>query len=303
MYDIIIIGSGSAGLSSAVYAQRAELKNIVIEKEYMGTGQIAESERVDNYLGLYGETGYDLGEKFREHALSLGTKFIDGKVCKIIPINNLYQIELSNGKIFETKTIIYALGAKHKKLNIKGETEFSGKGISYCAVCDGAFYKNKTVAVIGGGDTALGDALLLSGLSQKVYLIHRRDEFRANKMLQLKIKNTSNIELVLNAVPKKILGNKTVSSIIVNQNNNERKIDIDGIFVAIGSEPVSYLLKDIAQLDKNGYVIANEDGITSAKGIFVAGDVRTKQLRQVITAVSDGANCVISAEKYIEENF
>lgn len=301
MYDTIIIGSGPAGLSAAVYAKRAQMDVIVIEKEYMGTGQIAESERVDNYLGMYGESGFDLGEKFREHAISLGTEFYEGEAVKIIAEDNSYKVVFSDGKALESKTIIYAAGANPRKLNIKGESEFSGRGVSYCAVCDGAFYKDKTVAVIGGGDTALQDAVLLSKVSETVYLIHRRDEFRANKVLQNKVKNTPNIKLILSAVPLEIIGDKKVNAIKVLRNDTEELLEIDGVFVAVGTIPNSQLLEGIAELDSNKYVIANEDGLTSANGIFVAGDVRTKQLRQVATAVSDGANCVDSAEKYFAE--
>lgn len=301
MYDTIIIGSGPAGLSAVVYAKRARLNVIVVEKEYMGTGQIAESERVDNYLGLYGESGFDLGDKFREHAVSLGAKFYEGEVVKIVPENNTYKVVFSDDKILESKTIIYATGANPRKLNIKGEDEFTGRGVSYCAVCDGAFYKDKTVAVVGGGDTALQDAVLLSKTAKTVYLIHRRDEFRANKILQNTVKNTPNIKPVLSAVPLEIIGDKKVSVIRVLQNDTEKLLDVDGVFVAVGTTPNSYLLEGIAEFDSNKYVVANEDGLTSAKGIFVAGDVRTKQLRQVVTAVSDGANCVESVEKYIAE--
>lgn len=301
MYDTIIIGSGPAGLSAVVYAKRARLNVIVVEKEYMGTGQIAESERVDNYLGLYGESGFDLGDKFREHAVSLGAEFYEGEVVKIVPENNTYKVVFSDDKILESKTIIYATGANPRKLNIKGEDEFTGRGVSYCAVCDGAFYKDKTVAVVGGGDTALQDAVLLSKTAKTVYLIHRRDEFRANKILQNTVKNTPNIKPVLSAVPLEIIGDKKVSVIRVLQNDTEKLLDVDGVFVAVGTTPNSYLLEGIAEFDSNKYVVANEDGLTSAKGIFVAGDVRTKQLRQVVTAVSDGANCVESVEKYIAE--
>lgn len=299
MYDAIIIGSGPAGLSAAVYAKRAQLNAVVVEKEYMGTGQIAESERVDNYLGLYGESGFDLGEKFREHAASLGVEFYEGEAVKIVSEEKFYNIVFSDDEVLKTKTVIYAAGANPRKLNIKGETEFSGKGVSYCAVCDGAFYKNKTVAVIGGGDTALQDAVLLSKIAETVYLIHRRDEFRANKALQKTVMNTQNIKLVLHAVPAEIMGDKKVSSIKIFHNNQEETLDVDGVFAAIGTVPNSKLLEGIASLDVNNYIIANEDGVTSAKGIFAAGDVRTKQLRQVVTAVSDGANCVQSVENYL----
>jgi thioredoxin reductase (NADPH) len=302
MYDTIIVGSGPAGLSAAVYAKRAQLNCIVVEKDYMGTGQIAESERVDNYLGLYGESGFDLGEKFRQHAEKLGVEFFEGEAVKINQKENSYSIAFSDGTELETHTIIYAAGATHRKLGIEGEAEFAGRGVSYCAVCDGAFYKNKTVAVIGGGDTALQDAVLLSKIADTVYLVHRRAEFRANKALQNKVKNTPNIKLVLNAVPTQIAGGKTVTSITLSQNDSEQTLEVNGVFVAVGTVPNSQLLNGLAELDKGGYVVANEDGTTSAKGIFAAGDVRTKALRQVVTAVSDGANCVSSVESYIADS-
>lgn len=302
MYDIVIIGSGPAGLSASVYAKREKLQSIVIEKEFMGTGQIAESDRVDNYIGLYGESGYDLGEKFRDHALKLGTEFVEGKVESILEHDNHYNLKLSNGENIETKTIILATGTSRRKLGIKGEKEFIGKGVTYCAICDGAFYKDLPVAVVGGGDTALQDALLLSKIASNVYLIHRRDEFRGNKILSEKVKNTENIELVLSSTPKEIVGDKQVEKIIVTKNNSDKEIIVSGVFVAVGSVPNSDLLKNLVKLDDNGYVVASEEGITSAKGIFVAGDVRTKRLRQVVTAVSDGANAVMSAEDYLLKN-
>ena len=301
MYDIVIIGSGPAGLSASVYAKREMLNSIVIEKEFMGTGQIAESDRVDNYIGLYGESGYDLGEKFRDHAIKLGTEFVEGKVESILKQDNHYNLKLSNGENIETKTIILATGTSRRKLGIKGEKELTGKGVTYCAICDGAFYKDLPVAVVGGGDTALQDALLLSKIASKVYLIHRRDEFRGNKILSEKVRNTENIELVLSSTPKEIVGEKQVEKIIVTKDNSDREIIVSGVFVAVGSVPNSDLLKELVKLD-NGYVVASEDGGTSADGIFVAGDVRTKKLRQVVTAVSDGANAVMSAEDYLLKN-
>ena len=299
MYDTVIIGSGPAGLSAAVYAKRAQLDSVLIEKQYLGTGQIAESERVDNYLGLYGESGFDLGEKVRSHAVSLGVEFIENEVVKIVPEDNFYNIAFSDNSGIKTKTIIYAAGANPRKLCIKGESEFTGKGVSYCAVCDGAFYKNKTVAVVGGGDTALQDAILLSKVADTVYLVHRRDEFRANKTLQKTVKEMQNIKLVLNSVPEEIIGDKKVSAVKILHSGNEEILNVDGIFIAVGTVPNSSLLKSIVKLDDKGYVAANEDGITSANGIFAAGDVRTKKLRQVATAVSDGANCVQSVEEYL----
>ena len=299
MYDILIIGSGAAGLSAAVYASREMLKFAVIEKIFMGTGQIAESEQVDNYPGLYALSGFEIGEKLREHAVALGTEFINGDVSEIIPIENYYQLKLTNGKTFDTKTIVFASGAAHRKLGIKGEDEFTGRGVAYCAVCDAAFYRGKTVAVVGGGDSALGEAMLLSKFAEKVYLIHRSENFKANKLIQERLKNVPNVEIILNTRVLEIMGDKNVEKIKISQENSEKEISLDGVFVAIGSKPNSELLANLVELDKGGYVVADEDGITSAKGIFAAGDVRTKKLRQVITAASDGANCVISAEEYL----
>lgn len=300
MYDVIIIGSGPAGLSAAIYAQRAMLKAVVIEKEFMGTGQIAESSRVDNYPGLYGESGYDLGEKFRSHAEASGAEFIEAEATEIISDSGHYVLKLSDGKLLETKTVIYAAGTYRRRLNIKGEQEFSARGISYCAVCDGAFYAGKSVAVIGGGDTALSDALYLSEMCERVYIIHRRDSFRGSEALQERVKNTPNIELVMNAVPIEFFGDKLLSGVKYIQNGEEKTLNVSGSFTAIGSVPNTELLKGIAELDDNGYIIAGEDGITSAGGIFAAGDVRTKKLRQVVTAASDGANCVESVRKYLQ---
>lgn len=301
IYDTIIIGSGAAGLSAAIYASRSEMNFIVIEKIFMGTGQIAESERVDNYPGLYGENGYDLGEKFRSHAETLGARFIEGEVTKIAPINGIYTVYLQDGSEFETKTVIFAAGASHRKLGVKGEEELSGRGVSYCAVCDGAFYKNKVAAVVGGGDTALGDALYLSKIASKVYLIHRRDEFRANKSLCRKVAETENIETVMNAIPIEIVGDNRVEGIRINHNGREETLDVNGVFVAVGTVPGSEPLSGVVQTDGGGYIIAGEDCITSEKGIFAAGDVRTKPLRQVVTAAADGANSIYSAEKYISQ--
>ncbi len=303
-YDVVIVGGGAAGLSAAVYSQRAMLKTVVVEQEYMGTGQIAESPRVDNYLGLFGLEGAELGDKFRSHAEALGTEFLNDEVTKIISLDssNGYKIKLSEGEIPETKTVIFAAGCRRKTLGIKGEKEFSGKGVSFCAVCDGAFYKNKTAAVIGAGDTAFSDALYLANIASKVYIIARRDEFRAGNSLVEAAKKCGNIELLTNAVPLEITGEKSVDGIVLNVNGIEKRLAVNGVFIAVGSAPNTALLSGMAKLDESGYVVAGEDGITSAAGIFAAGDVRTKCLRQVVTAAADGANCAVSAEKYIREN-
>ena len=302
MYDVIIIGSGPAGLSASVYAVRDQLKTIVVEKIHFGTGQISESDRIENYLGLYGENGYELGMKFREHALKLGVEFYEGEATKINFSNGSYIVNIKNGYYLKSRSLIYAAGANHLKLGVKGEDEFYGKGVSYCATCDGAFYKGKTVTVVGGGDTAFSYALLLSKIAEKVYLVHRRSVFRANKSLQKKLKAAVNVEFLLNSEIIEIMGSQKIKSINLIQNKTEKNILTDGIFIAIGIKPNTALLKNKVTLDDNGYIIADENGITSVPGLFAAGDVRKKRLRQIVTAVSDGACCAVSAEDYLNKN-
>lgn len=297
--DLVIIGSGPAGLAAAVYGKRAMLDEIVLEREMIGGGQIITTERVDNYLGLYGISGYELAEKFREHAEALQVPFLETGAETITDCGAYKEIKLENGDTIEAKAVLLATGAAHKKLGAKGEEKFAGAGVSYCATCDGAFFAGKTVAVAGGGDVALEDALYLSGVCEKVYLVHRRDEFRAAKTLQEKVKNTANIEFLPFYEIREIGGTETVEYIVLqnNQSREERKLEVSGVFIAIGMEPQSGILKGIAEMDERGYVKATEDCRTSAKGIYAAGDVRTKSLRQIITAVSDGANAVASIEQ------
>ena len=302
MYDVIIIGSGPAGLSASVYAVRDQLKTIVVEKIHFGTGQISESDRIENYLGLYGENGYELGMKFREHALKLGVEFYEGEATKINFSNGSYIVNFKNGYYLKSRSLIYAAGANHLKLGVKGEDEFYGKGVSYCATCDGSFYKGKTVTVVGGGDTAFSYALLLSKIAEKVYLVHRRSVFRANKSLQKKLKAAVNVEFLLNSEIIEIMGSQKIKSINLIQNKTEKNILTDGIFIAMGIKPKTALLKNKVTLDDNGYIIADENGITSVPGLFAAGDVRKKRLRQIVTAVSDGACCAVSAEDYLNKN-
>ena len=308
MRDLVIIGSGPAGLSAAVYAKRAKLDVVVIEKAGYSGGQIVSTEQVDNYLGLPETDGFTLGSKFREHADMLETEFIDAEVTKIEEIadtegKKVYKVMLDEGEAIETKTIIAATGASHRKLGAEGEKEFTGTGVSYCATCDGAFFKKKITAVVGGGDVALEDALYLSSLCEKVYLIHRRDEFRAAVNIQQKVKETSNIELLTFYEIKEIKGYKKVSSIklVQNKTGEEKELEVSGVFVAVGMEPVTDIFKEHVELDKTGYIKAGEDCKTSTDGIFAAGDIRTKPLRQVVTAVADGATAVQSVERYLHQ--
>lgn len=316
MYDIIIIGSGPAGLSAAIYAKRANLNVAVAEKEYEGTGQIAESGNVNNYLGLPNINGYDLGEKFREHAVSLNVEFIEKEAVEIEAVQNeecaaesaIYRVKFDDDTIEEARALIYTAGAYPRKAGVLGEDEYTGKGVSYCAICDGAFYKGKTVAVLGGGDTALDDALYLADICEKVYLVHRRDSFRGAQSTVELLKQKENVELVLNETVTEIYGEKKPTGIKL---KSGRELALDGVFVAYGSVPQSELIKNLVQLDERGYVVAGEDGITYAAtkkadddrriqpGLYVAGDVRTKTLRQVVTAVSDGANAATTAAEYL----
>ena len=302
MYDLVIIGSGPAGLSAAVYAKRAMLDVVVLEKEAFSGGQIVNTEQVDNYLGLPGTNGYDLAMKFKEHADALEVPFKEGAVTAIADKGDYRTVELEDGEILETKTILIATGAKHKHLGADGEEELMGAGVSYCATCDGAFFRNKDVVVVGGGDVALGDALYLAKGCRKVYLVHRRDGFRAAKVLQEKVEQTENIEFLPFYEVAGIHGEGMVSSVTLlqNQTKEERELEVSGIFVAVGMEPETGFAKGVVDMDQAGYIVADETGVTSAKGIFVAGDVRTKVLRQVATAVSDGANAITSIEKFLE---
>lgn len=294
--DVLIIGSGPAGLGAAVYAKRAGLRALVMEKEYRGTGQITESDQVDNYLGFSKINGYDLGEAFLKHAEELDVQFQEGAADAFSKNKSGWSVHFEDGRTIDAKTIIYCAGASHRRLGIDGEEEFAGKGVSYCAVCDGAFYKGKETAVIGGGDTALGDALYLSDLCDKVYLIHRRDQFRGAASAVQKLQEKENVEILTSAALSKIVGEQTVTALEL---KDGRSIPVNGAFVAVGMKPQTESLRGVVDLDEAGYVIADETGVTSAPGFFVAGDVRTKALRQVVTAVSDGANAAVSALEYI----
>lgn len=296
--DVLIIGSGPAGLSAAVYAKRANLNTVVLEKDYQGTGQIAESDQVDNYLGLPKINGYDLGEAFLKHAQELGTQFQEGMADSFTKEEDGWSVHIADGQTIHTKTVIYCAGATHRHLGVDGEEQFAGRGVSYCAVCDGAFYKGKQTAVIGGGDTALGDALYLSDLCEKVYLVHRRDQFRGSALSVQQLQEKENVEILTSAVPAKIIGEQTVTALEL---KDGRSIPVSGTFVAVGMQPCTSQLVEVVELDAAGYVIADETGITSAPGFFVAGDVRTKALRQIVTAVSDGANAAVSAAEYIRQ--
>lgn len=300
IYDVIIIGSGPAGLSAAIYAQRAKLSSIVIEANYVSGGQVVNTYEVDNYPGLPGISGMDLGNTLREHAEKMGSIFVRDRV-KELKLDGPVKTVIAGKQEYQAKTILLATGAKHRHLGVPGEEELAGSGVSYCATCDGAFFKDKTVAVVGGGDVAVEDAIFLARVCKKVYVIHRRDELRAAKILQENLFALEQTEMMWNSVVTEIQGDFQVRNVKVKNvvTGEESELPVDGCFIAVGITPNSELVRDQLKLDRGGYIEAGEDGITSIPGVFAAGDVRTKQLRQIITAASDGANCITSVQNYL----
>ncbi len=301
MYDLIIIGAGPAGLSAAVYGMRAGLALMVIEQTPMGGGQVVDTGEVDNYLGLPGINGFELGQKFRRHAETLGAVFQSGRVVSVYDGEDRKVVETVDGAKYEARALIVAGGAAHAKLGVPGEDVYRGQGVSYCATCDGAFFRKRNVAVIGGGDVAVEDAVYLAGLCRKVYLIHRRDSLRAAKSLQKKLFSCENVEIVWNNTLQRVNGSDLVEGITVRQvrDGSEREIAVEGVFIAVGMNPNTEAYRGTVACDEGGYIIAGEDCATNIPGIFAAGDIRTKTLRQIVTAVSDGACAVASAERYL----
>ena len=299
MYDTVIVGSGPAGLTAAIYAKRAGLATLLIENTPVGGGQIATTDRVDNYPGLPGINGMELGMKFREHAEELGCEFRDGQVVRVEPD----KVTLDDGTTIDTKTVVLALGADHRQLGVPGENEFRGKGVSYCATCDGAFFRKKDVAVVGGGDVALDDAIYLSRFASRVYLIHRRDEFRGAQSLVDEASSKENVTFVMDTVVNQVDGENMVTGVETeNKKTGEKStIPVNGVFMAVGTQPNTAGIEGLPDTDEKGYVIAGEDCVTSIPGIFAAGDLRTKQLRQVITAAADGANAITSVQSFLRK--
>lgn len=301
MYDIIIIGSGPAGLSAAIYAQRACLDTIVIEKNGISGGQVLNTWEVDNYPGFPGVTGFELSRQFREHANKLGARVVQDEVVQVELSGNVKKV-VCEEETYEARCVILASGAHHRTLEVPGEEELRGAGVSYCATCDGAFFRGRTVAVVGGGDAALEDAIFLARMCEKVYIVHRRDKLRGAKRLQERLQALENIEFVWNSETVAIEGNAQVEALRLRQTKTgeEKRLDVDGVFIAVGIAPESELYAGQLELDEQGYIRADESGQTSVPGVFAAGDVRTKALRQILTAASDGATCVASAERYLQ---
>lgn len=299
MYDVIIIGAGPAGLTSAIYARRANKKTLVLEAKNYG-GQIINTLNIENYPVEPNISGFDFATKLYNQAKDMGSEIIFEKVIDI-KNNKDYKEVITTKKTYKALTIIIATGAENRKIGLENEDHLIGKGLSYCATCDGNFYKKKDVAVVGGGNVAIEDALYLSDIANKVYLIHRRDEFRADPTTVNKLKEKNNVEFIYNSNVTSINTNNKVESINIknNEDRHEDEIKVDGLFIAIGQTPETQNFAKLIKLDKNGYIISKEDCHTNIEGIFVAGDNRTKELRQLVTATSDGAIAATEAIKYI----
>lgn len=300
IYDLAILGAGPAGISAAIYAKRAMLRTLWLEKQFVPGGQVINTYEVDNYPGIPGISGIELGEAMGDHAKKLGISPLRENVQSIEDQGDVKIIRTRKHE-YAAKTVIFAGGADHRHLGIPGEEELAGMGVSYCATCDGAFFKDRVTAVVGGGNVAVEDAIFLARTCKKVYVVHRRDELRAEKILQEQLLSCENAEMVWDTVPLEIQGQDQVTGLKVKnvKTGEENTLDVDGVFVAVGIIPNTGLVKGLVMLDEYGYIVAGEEGITSAPGIFAAGDIRTKALRQVVTAVSDGANAVTSVQNYL----
>ncbi|MBQ2575801.1 MAG: FAD-dependent oxidoreductase [Lachnospiraceae bacterium] len=300
IYDTVIIGNGPAGLTAAIYAKRAGLVTLLVAESPVDGGQIATTYEVDNYPGMKGIGGMELGMKFRDHVNQLEVEVLEDRLVAIEEEGDHKRLRLLHSDPVETKTLVLALGANHRELGVPGEKELIGAGVSYCATCDGAFYRNKVAAVVGGGDVALEDALFLSRFATKVYLIHRRDAFRGARVLVDQVLATENIEVIYDTVVTKVNGNIKVESLELRNKVTEETstLVVNGVFMAVGTVPNTDV-EGLPQQDEKGYILAGEDCVTRTPGIFAAGDLRTKQLRQVITAAADGANAITSVQRFL----
>lgn len=302
IYDLAILGAGPAGICAAIYASRGKLNTLWLEEKFVQGGQIVNTYEVDNYPGLPGISGMELGETMAAHAEKLG---LAPERAAVVSIEDRGSVKIirTKKKEYRARAVIFAMGAEHRTLGIPGETELSGMGVSYCATCDGAFFQDGTVAVVGGGNVAAEDAVFLSRTCRKVYVVHRRDELRAEKILQESLFACKNVEMIWDTVPVSIEGKEQTEALKVRnvKTGEEKSLSVDGVFIAVGIVPNTSLVKGIVKLDEGGYIDAGEDGATDTPGFFAAGDIRTKKLRQIVTAVSDGANAVASVQRYLME--
>lgn len=300
MYDIVIIGAGTAGMSAAIYGVRSGKKVLLLEEKNYG-GQIVNTPEVENYPGIIKTSGFEFATNLFNQAKSLGAEIKYEKALKIEDNGTLKTI-VTNKNTYEAKTVIIATGAKNRQLRLENEKKLIGSGVSYCATCDGMFFRGRDVAVVGGGNTALEDAMFLSNYCNKVYIIHRRDKLRGEDKIAKAISEKENIEMVWNSNVVKLIGDDKVEGITVKNSvdGSEKDIQVSGLFIAVGQEPDNYDFQSVIKLDEKGYVIAGEDCRTETNGIFTAGDCRTKSVRQLTTAASDGAVAAIGACEYID---
>ncbi len=301
--DLVIIGGGPAGLTAAIYGKRAGLSTLVIEKGVLG-GAICTTEEIENWPGVKHATGPELGEMFKEHALALKAEFLEAEVNSIKENGNSKIVSTDKGD-FEAKALIIATGASFRKLGCPGEAEFTGKGVSYCATCDGAFFEDLEVAVIGGGNTAVEEAGYLTQFASKVYIVHRRDKFRADQVAVDRALANPKIQPVWDSTVEEIAGDEMVEKVVLKniKTGAISEIPVSGVFMFVGNTPNADLVKDLVETEKGGWVKTNERMATSMKGLFAAGDLRDKSLRQVVTAAGDGAVAAMSAYEYIAEHF
>lgn len=306
MYDVIIIGGGPAGLTAGLYTSRARLKSLLVEKGFTG-GQVMTTEWIENYPGFEdGISGAELSQKMEKQATKFGLEIMQGSVTGVSVDGKTKKVILEDGTEYEAKSVVLATGSNPRPLRIKGEDEFRGRGVSYCATCDGAFFRDSELAVIGGGDSAVEEGIFLTKFAKTVYIVHRRDQLRATKVVQERAFENPKIKMVWDSVPEEIVGDdKGVTTLkIKNVKTNEvSDLKVEGVFIYIGYTPNTEPVKDLITINESNYAVADDSMAASGDGIFVAGDVRAKPLKQIATAVGDGATAAISAEKYIEENF
>lgn len=299
MYDVLIVGAGTAGMTAGIYVQRAGKKALVLDEKGYG-GQIVNTATVENYPGFVNISGTEFTERIHEQAVELGVDFKVEKVKNAKKKGEVFVVSTGDSQ-YEVKSVIIATGVKNRELGIPGEEKFKGSGVSFCATCDGNFFKGRDIAIIGGGNTALEDAEVMSGIANKVYLVHRRDEFRGDKLTVKRLSVKDNVEFVLNSKPVEITGGFAVDGLKVEntEDGSQKTLKVDGVFVAVGQNPDNKAFEGLVKLDSAGYVDAGEDCVTSAEGIFVAGDCRTKKVRQLTTAASDGSVAAAGAVEYI----
>lgn len=300
VYDVIIVGAGPAGMTAAVYTSRANMSTLMIERGIPG-GQMANTEEIENYPGFASILGPELSTKMFEHAQKFGAEYVYGDIQEVRD-GHPFKTVIAGDKEYKAKSVIIATGAEHRLLGVPGEKEFSGRGVSYCAVCDGAFFRGKELVVVGGGDSAVEEAVFLTRFATKVTIVHRRDQFRAQKILQKRAFENEKIEVIWNATVKEIRGENVVNSVLLQDTitGEERELPTNGVFIYVGMDPLSASVRGLGITNDAGYIVTDDKMRTAVSGIFAAGDVRDKMLRQVVTATGDGSIAAQSAQHYVE---